>query len=95
MTKKSFATRQFASYPTEIEIITASAEAKEGRWSAIQVIKADFPDNDTNFIQNGVGKNLSPLNDVLPDGSGLMVLGFWEKLHIPLGSDAVIIAYLY
>ena len=85
----------YSSYPTELEIIKASATASEGRWSAIQVIKADFPDNITHFIQNGVGKNLSDLNSVLPDGSGLMLFGGWTKLHIAEGSDGIIIAYKF
>jgi hypothetical protein len=80
------------SYIVEGDIITASAEAHTGRWNAIQIIVADFPDNATNFIQNGTGKNLSHLN-VLPDGSGLMFFGDWQKLHIPEANDSVIIAY--
>lgn len=84
--------RVFDSYPVEGDIITASAEANVGKWNAIQIIVADFPNNTTNFEQNGNGKNLSHLN-VLPNGSGLMYFGDWNKLHVPAGNDSVIIAY--
>ena len=91
--KRNLDQKIFDSYPAELEIITASADTREGKWSAIQVIVAAFPDNTTSFMQNGVGVNLSILNDYVVDGSGLMLLGNWTKLEVPLGNNTVIIAY--
>ncbi len=82
--------------PEGFDIITHATETKTGNWIAIEVYGAKFPDNETSFLitENGqeVGRNLSPLNDKIPDGH--RILGHFTKLDIVAEADPMIlIAY--
>lgn len=82
--------------PESFDIITPETEPKTGNWIAIEVYGAKFPDNETSFLitenSQEVGRNLSVLNDKIPDGH--RILGHFTKLDIVDEADPMIlIAY--
>ncbi|MDD3535180.1 MAG: hypothetical protein PHC50_03425 [Candidatus Cloacimonetes bacterium] len=62
-----------------------------GSFSAITIFNADFPEDEDSIEINGIGVDLSPLNDFVPDG--FTYLSHFTKITIPAKSDMVLIVY--
>ena len=91
MGKRNKVTKEMQSMPDDFDIVTAG-QSVSGNYSGIKVYNAAFGNNTTDVEVGGVGKNLSALNAVLPDGD--TILGAFTKVSVPVAAaDMVVIAY--